>query len=218
MKNSIAILSVALTLSACASAPKSVAPSAELEKLRVARAVTVAAPAVAQTQSASAGTVRSIPLQNPSFNTDASGKIAGWTSGEHGAGNSYSIEADPINPHSGPSSIRIRRHGKEPFALLDQSVGMHPGWRNKTLRLSGWLKGEGISGVGGALVIRADGGSGQILGWNFMDEARVTGTQAWKLHSIDLKVPPESTSLRVGVMLQDGGTLWADDLRLELID
>ncbi len=159
-----------------------------------------------------------ISLKNPSFNPDKLGKISAWVEIEHGSGNSYTFVADPENALSTPSSARIRRHGSEPFGLLQQSIGVHPSWHNKTARLSGSLRGVDISGAGGALVLRADDGSGQILAWNFMQNDRVKGTQDWKRYTIELKIPPSAYSLIAGVMLEDGGTLWADNLAIELID
>ncbi|MDQ3268529.1 MAG: hypothetical protein M3P47_07410 [Pseudomonadota bacterium] len=159
-----------------------------------------------------------ISLKNPSFNPDQQAKMNGWTEIEHGSGESYTFVADPDNALSIPTSARIRRHGSEPYGLLQQSIGVHPSWHNKTVRLSGSLRGVDISGAGGALVLRADDGSGQILAWNFMQNARVKGTQDWKHYTIELKIPPSAYSLIAGVMLEDGGTLWADNLAIELID
>ena len=159
-----------------------------------------------------------ISLKNPSFNPDQQGKINGWTEIEHGSGKSYTFVADPKNALSIPTSARIQRHGSEPYGLLQQSIGVHPSWHNKTVRLSGSLRGIDISGAGGALVLRADDGSGQILAWNFMQNTRVKGTQDWKHYTIELKIPPSAYSLIAGVMLEDGGTLWADNLAIELID
>ena len=51
-----------------------------------------------------------------------------------------------------------------------------------------------------------------------MQNARVKGTQSWKCYTIELKIPSSAYSLIVGVMLKDGGTLWADNLMIELID
>ena len=159
-----------------------------------------------------------ISLKNPSFNPDQQGKMNGWTEIEHGSGKSYTFVADPENALSIPTSARIRRHGSEPYGLLQQSISVHPSWHNKTVRLSGSLRGVDISGAGGALVLRADDGSGQILAWNFMQNTRVKGTQDWKHYTIELKIPPSAYSLIAGVMLEDGGTLWADNLAIELID
>ncbi|RFC33973.1 MAG: hypothetical protein DID92_2727744645 [Candidatus Nitrotoga sp. SPKER] len=159
-----------------------------------------------------------ISLKNPSFNPDKLGKITGWVEIEHGSGNSYTFVADSENALSVPSSARIKRYGSEPFGLLQQSISVHPSWHNKTARLSGSLRGVDINGAGGALVLRADDGSGQILAWNFMQNTRVKGTQDWKQYTIELKIPPSTYSLIVGVMLEDGGTLWADNLAIELVD
>ena len=159
-----------------------------------------------------------ISLKNPSFNPDGHGKIIGWTGIEHGAGNAYTFVSDPENALSPPGSARIKRHGSEPFAVLQQSILVHPSWHNKTVRLSGSLRGENISEAGGALTLRANDGSGQILASNFMQNARIKGNQNWKNFTIDLKIPPASYSLFVGIMLEGGGTLWADDLSIELIN
>ncbi|CAH1904877.1 conserved exported hypothetical protein [Candidatus Nitrotoga sp. HW29] len=159
-----------------------------------------------------------ISLQNPSFNPDKLGKMSAWAGIEHGSGNSYTFVADSENALSIPASARIRRHGSEPYGLLQQSIGVHPSWHNKTVRLSGSLRGVDISGAGGALVLRADDGSGQILAWNLMQNDRVKGTQDWKHYAIELKIPSSANSLIAGVMLEDGGTLWADNLAIELID
>ena len=159
-----------------------------------------------------------ISLKNPSFDPDQQGKLIGWTAIEHGSGNSYTFVADPENALSIPTSARIRRHGSEPFGLLQQSISVHPSWYNKTVRLSGTLRGVDIGGAGGALVLRADDGSGQILAWNFMQNARVKDTQGWQRYTIELKIPPSAYSLIAGVMLEGDGTLWADNLAIELID
>ncbi|MDP1639283.1 MAG: hypothetical protein Q8K74_12480 [Candidatus Nitrotoga sp.] len=173
---------------------------------------------IARRQAGRAAPDAVISLKNPSFNPDLQGKMSAWVAIEHASGNAYTFVADPENALSIPSSARIRRHGSEPYGLLQQSIRVHPSWHNKTARLSGSLRGADINGAGGALVLRADDGSGQILAWNFMQNDRVKGTQDWKRYTIELKIPPSAYSLIVGVMLEDGGTLWADNLAIELID
>nr|SPS06537.1 exported protein of unknown function [Candidatus Nitrotoga fabula] len=159
-----------------------------------------------------------ISLKNPSFEPDPQGRINAWSEIEHGSGHAYTFVPDPENALSAPSSARIRRHGTEPFALLRQSIPVHPSWHNRTVRLSGSLRGEEISGPGGALTLRVEDGVGQILDWNFMANDRVKDTRDWKQYSIELKIPPSAYSLFVGIMLEGGGTLWADDLSIELIN
>ena len=74
-----------------------------------------------------------------------------------------------------------------------------------------------MTGGGGALVLQALNGNDNILGHNHMDGHRIIVTTPWQPYSIEIKLPPITYTLRVGVMLEDAGTLWADDLRLELL-
>lgn len=160
----------------------------------------------------------SIPLANPGFTPDAAGKIPGWIALEHNAGNSYTFVPDTEFLVSAPASARIRRHGREFFGVLDQRVRVQPGWLGRTARLSGYLRTRGATGVGAGLIMLARDGSDQILAVDQMDGRRVTGDADWKQYSVQYKLPPNTWWLQVGVMLQDDGTLWADDLALDLLD
>lgn len=195
MKHLVATVIVTAIVSAC-----SVMPSADN------KTSTVAVPGLL------------IPLLNPSFVAAADGKLAGWRAMEHNRGGSYTFMADTAVVYSQPSSLRIRRHGEEIFGFLEQSVRIKPEWINKTVRLSGYLKSDHIEGTGGALILQARADREYILGQNHMEDNRIKGTQPWQSYAVTLKIPPETYSLRVGVMLEDGGTLWADDLKLELLD
>ena len=172
--------------------------------------------------SASAATVPvalgPITIANPSFVADAAGELAGWHKIEHASGNSYAFTADTRSPLSKPSSLRIHRHGGEAFGLLEQRVAAPSAWQGHTVRLSGSLKTAGATGGGGALVLQARTGSDAILAHDHMDDRRLKGDQGWKKVSVQLKLPQQTRQLLVGVMLEEGGTLWADDLVLEVID
>lgn len=159
-----------------------------------------------------------IPLANPGFTPDAAGRIPGWTMLEHMTGNSYTFVPDTKFALSPPASVRIRRHGREFYGVMDQRVRVKPEWANRTVRLSGWLRSEGATGTGGALVLLVRDGSDQILAAEQMDGRRVRGTQDWQQYAVQAKLPPGAWWLQVGTMLQDDGTLWADDLKLELMD
>ncbi|MES2934261.1 MAG: hypothetical protein V4805_12335 [Pseudomonadota bacterium] len=162
--------------------------------------------------------LETLALKNPSFTPDEQGNMTDWVATEHADGKSYTFVADAVKARSAPASARLQQYGPEPFGLLRQSIQIHPLWHNKIVRLSGFLRTDNANGRGGAFVLRTDGGSGEILAWNMMEKSRVTGTQDWKPYSIDLKITPDATSLMVGIMLEDGGTLWADDLSIKLLD
>ncbi|MBP8019081.1 MAG: hypothetical protein KAY82_03500 [Hylemonella sp.] len=160
-----------------------------------------------------------IGILNPSFDQVApDGALTAWRASEHNVGQSYTFTADTVGAWSAPSSAKINRHGDEEFGLLSQQIQFQPAWGNKTLRLSAQLKSEGVSGGGGALVLQMNAGGGQILAWNHMNSARLMGTRDWKKYSIDLKALPGTYSIKVGVMLEGAGTVWADDIKLEMIN
>jgi len=102
--------------------------------------------------------------------------------------------------------------------LLSQLIQIQPAWINKTARLTAQLKTEWAIDAGAALILQIIGSRGEILDWNHMNDARVTQSQGWKSYSIDLKILPAATSIAVGVMLEGSGTLWADDIKLEIMD
>ena len=160
-----------------------------------------------------------IPVPNASFDqVTATGALLGWQGSEHNRGNSYTFVADANGAWSAPSSAKINRYGDEDFGLLSQQIRFQPAWLNKTVRLSAHIKTEKADGVGGALILQMNSGGGDIFAWNHMNDAKIVGTQDWKKYSIELKTAPNTYSIKVGVMLEGGGTLWADDLKLEIID
>lgn len=158
-----------------------------------------------------------VPLKNPSFNADAQGRFVGWTAHEHNRGNSYTFVADTANAYSAPSSARIQRYGDEFFGLLRQLIPMQQSWVGKKARLSGYLRTEGATGSGGALVIQARV-SGSPIAHDHMDAHRATGTRDWKRYTVEITLPANASELQVGAMLQDDGTLWVDDLSLILLE
>lgn len=160
-----------------------------------------------------------IPLQNPGFVGEANGRIPGWSMLEHASGNSYTFVADTEHfALSPPSSVRIRRHGREIFGIMEQRVRVKPEWVNRTVRLSAYLKTQGATGTGAGLMMQARSGYEHILANDHMDNSRVRGDQPWRQYAVQFKVPPSTWWLNVGVMLEDQGTLWADDVKLELVD
>lgn len=159
-----------------------------------------------------------IALQNPGFVGEANGRIPGWSMLEHASGNSYTFVADTEHFTSPPSSVRIRRHGREIYGIMEQRVRAKPEWANRTVRLSAYLRTQGATGTGAALMLQARNGYEHILVNDHMDDRRVRGDQPWRQYAVQFKVPPSTWWLQVGVMLENEGTLWADDVKLELVD
>lgn len=157
-------------------------------------------------------------LRNASFEIDASANFPGWEMLEHSRGKSFTFTADSQGARSAPSSLRIHRYGDEDWGLLRQMVPVRPEWRGRKARLSGYLRSEGADHFGGALIVQARGAGDAVLTWDHMPERRVFGTTPWAPFRVEVKVPPAAQQLLVGVMLEGGGTLWADDVLLEIVD
>ena len=159
-----------------------------------------------------------VQLVNPSFDLSGAGSLEGWEANEHNAGNSFSFVPDTQNPLSTPASARINRYGNESWGLFRQTIPVKAIWIGKTARLTGSLRSEGADSFGGALFLQTRSGSDDVLTFNHMNDRRLYGSKPWASYSVDIKIPPQATQFNVGVMLEGGGTLWADDLKLEIID
>lgn len=164
-----------------------------------------------------AGKAVQIPLENSSFLPGPDGAPAKWVAKEHRVRGHYEFQADDRAPLSAPSSARIRQVKPEDFGVLDQALVVPACWRGQRARLSGYLRTEDAVGVGAGLVMQTVGPDGGIQTWNHMNDARVRGTRPWQKYQIELAIPSNAERLRVGVMLEEGGTLWADDLSLEVV-
>jgi len=165
-----------------------------------------------------AGQSIKVPLKNASFDqVDAQGRMRDWLFQEHVTPGHYTFEADPKGAKSAPASARIQRVKTEDYGSMVQGVAVEPCWKGKTARLTGFLRTQEANGVGAALTLQvrlADGGIGL---WDHMNDRRVRGTQGWNSYSVEVKIGDNAYSLLYGILLEGEGTLWADDLQLEIL-
>ena len=159
-----------------------------------------------------------VPLVNPSFDLTPDGSLAGWEANEHSRGKSFSFTADASNMVSAPASASINRYGDEAWGLLRQTLPVKTVWIGKTARLSGSLKSEGADSFGAGLLLQTRTSGEDVLTYNHMSDRRLMGTQAWAKYSVEIKIPPQAFQFNLGIILEGGGTLWADDIQLEIID
>lgn len=88
--------------------------------------------------------------------------------------------------------------------------------RGKTIRLSGQIRGQGLSDGFAGLWIRVDGPKGAIVFENMGDNG-VTGTRPWELHSVSVPVADDAVAVYCGALLAGNGTAWFDSLDLEVV-
>lgn len=159
-----------------------------------------------------------VPLKNASFDQlDAQGRMRDWQFQEHVTPGHYTFEADPKGAKSAPASARIQRIKTEDYGSMVQGVAVEPCWKGRTARLTGFLRTQEANGVGAALTLQvrlADGGIGL---WDHMNDRRVRGTRGWNSYSVEVKIGDNAYSLLYGLLLEGEGTLWADDLQLEIL-
>lgn len=158
------------------------------------------------------------PVINPGFVAGENSIPKGWLGREHVNAGHYLFELDTAVYRSAPPSFRLRRVGTEAHATLEQTLRVAPCWRGKTARLSSELKTLGADGAGGGLILQMRDIDNRVLLWNHMNDSRVIGTQDWKRYSIELPIPEGTEDIRIGILLDEQGTLWADDVRLEILN
>jgi len=163
-----------------------------------------------------------VALVNPGFESTrpgAEGGPEGWTAIQHAGEESYDFALDSGRKKGGTQSLRITRIGPEPYGTVMQVIDATP-LAGKTVRLSAWMRTEGIpeSGRGGAgLVLTAMRGS-SILAHDFMKRGRLRGDTEWRRVSVELALPARTTRLEAGATLEGAGTAWVDDFELEVVE
>lgn len=153
---------------------------------------------------------------NPGFESLVPGRRnndpEGWFSHQHAGTLSYRFTLDTNNPRSGARSLRIENIGPEPYGAITQAIDGKP-YRGKTVRLSAWLRTQDTENA--ALTLAAMS-NGIPLDNNFMSERPVKGTTGWTRYSITLPIAPNAEFVEVGAMIQGKGSLWFDDVEVEV--
>ncbi len=100
------------------------------------------------------------------------------------------------------------------FGTLVQSVRAEP-YRDRRIRLAGFLKTEGANG-GAGLWMRVDGAD-SILAFDNMDSRRIRWTRDWQEVEVVLDVAPKAQTITFGLILVGDGKVWIDDVRIEAV-
>lgn len=134
-------------------------------------------------------------------------------------GTQFELGLDSEVRRSGRASAYIltktRNVFGDQFGVLTQTVRADA-YRGNRVRLSGWLRTSGATGEGVSLWFRSDGVG--LQPFDNMGDRRLTGTQDWRQVEIVADVPDDAIGLAFGVITESPGLLWADDLRLEIVD
>lgn len=128
----------------------------------------------------------------------------------------FAAEVDRTVAHGGQASGRLwsERAGPSDFGSLMQTIRAdeHVGRR---VRLSARVRTRGIGDEAG-LWMRVDG-EGTRLAFDNMETRPVTGDVDWAEHEVVLDVPRGSAGILFGVWMHGTGSVWIDDVRLEVV-
>ena len=141
----------------------------------------------------------------------------GWLKGGSHA-SLYDMGVDKGSGFKGKNAGTIRSIEKSinGFGTLMQSfpAGKYCG---KRIRMTGVLRTAEVNS-GAALWLRVDDGtSGKTLAFDNMTDRQIKGTTAWKKYTIVLDVPPTSTLIAFGALLNGTGQLWFDEIKFEIV-
>ncbi|MEP7002630.1 MAG: hypothetical protein ABI969_19215, partial [bacterium] len=124
----------------------------------------------------------------------------------------FAVSRDTLVAHSGRASIRfVADEQPANFAGILTSLPAAP-YEGRRLRVSAQLRGAKLTGKGGVVWARADGGP---FAFSTSQERPLLGTTDWTPIAITLDVPRGATTLVLGVYSNGKGTLWIDDVRIE---
>lgn len=131
----------------------------------------------------------------------------------------YEMGIDPKNGMDGSKAATIKSITKNPKGtgvLMQQSKP--DSFLGKRVKLSAFVKSKGIMDWAG-MWLRVDGGTNkEFLSFDNMYDRPIKGTTDWLEYSIVLDVPEESTMLAYGALLNGGGQIWFDNVKIEVVD
>jgi hypothetical protein len=128
----------------------------------------------------------------------------------------YAAGVDPQALRNGhPSAfLKAQKPDAEGFGTLMQDFRAQK-YAGKRIRLSAFAKTEGVKG-GAALWMRVDKGSDAVAFDNMQDRP-LKGTTDWQNYQVVLDVPADATGVFFGVLLSGSGSVWLNDVRLEVV-
>ena len=180
----------------------------------VQRQVAAVAPAAAP---ASIATPNLDGNQNLNFEeTNANGFPTGWG----GGGKGYELTSSP-DARTGESCGQIQSIAEEQNPVFGTFTNGIRGasledYHGKRVRLSGYLRSDMEAKAWAGMWMRVDVESKSVA-FDNMNSRPVKGKTDWTEYSVVLDVPETTTNINYGFLISGRGTLWGDDLKIEVV-
>lgn len=156
-----------------------------------------------------------ISLKNGGFEQSVVGRrIPGWSWTQHAGVSAYEVKSDTASFSHGKQSIRMRRTTEQAYGLILQQVQVDS-LAGKEIELVASLKTADVGRKGWVMLVNFKNHG------NLLDQVRATpmvGDTKWKEVKVRKIAPPNTTAVEIGFMLLDGGTGWADNVRLRSVE
>jgi C-terminal processing protease CtpA/Prc len=130
-------------------------------------------------------------------------------------GVAYDGGHDTAMHHADGRTIVLRATSDAPsgFGTMTEQIPVEP-YRGKRVRVSGYIRSADARSA--SFWLRVDGPSG-VEAFDNMNDRALTGTRDWTPFQIVLDVPTDASSLVGGLLLVGRGTVWADDMRIDVV-
>lgn len=153
-------------------------------------------------------------LQNTGFeDSDASGRVPGWPSVVH-AGDSYLVGLDDSQAFAGESSLIIKNTGKPSWGGAHQTIRAEH-MAGREIEMTVRVKAANVSAPGFYIALKATQMGRELDDIKTADSVR--SDVDWKKISLRTMLPKETTHLEVSLILDGDGSVWVDDVHLDLL-
>lgn len=146
----------------------------------------------------------------------AEGLPEGWYEIGSGSMDGYEVTVEPDAGING-SGVRVRKldEAQSGFGGVGQAISAEE-YAGKTVRLTGYIRTDGVDDGYAGLWFRVDRGKNILLLDNMRDRG-VSGTQEWQAYESVVYVEPDATKMLFGALLTGTGTMQADQFSLEVV-
>lgn len=154
---------------------------------------------------------------NPGFEQAPQGKnIPGWRKSKHAGENVFEFDVVDDVAAKGKRSFRLRRTGEQIYGALDQTIPAAP-LLAKAVEVTLQVRSKDLGAKGFYPFLNLTLRNGGLAGEQVRGET-ITGTlDKWKTIKMKIDVPYGVQGLQLGLLLDDEGTVWADDVTLRVV-
>ena len=136
--------------------------------------------------------------------------LAGTKPAEYEVG----VDADQLYQGHASAFLKSRTLSVDGFGTLMQSVRAEH-YIGKRVRLSGLVKSREVMSWAG-LWMRVDKGK-DMIAFDNMQDRPIKGTTDWQRYDVVLNVPPDSTGISFGILLDGAGKVWLSGTKFDVV-